>query len=102
GKVELGIVTIGAVGLSISATLLSVVGWSIEPPTADSLKQTAIRRNAELTEAREKAEKKRIEKRNSRAPKLAPHDPTIPPADHVLDPNGFPVAEAPVAVPKSH
>ena len=42
--------------MRISATLLSVVGWSIEPPTADSLKQTAIRRTEELTAARVKAE----------------------------------------------
>ena len=64
GKVELGIVTVGAVGMAISATMLSVVGWSIEPPLPEHVQQTEIRRDAERTEAREKAEQQRFEKRH--------------------------------------
>lgn len=66
GKVELGIVTIGAAGMALSATLLAVVGWTIEPPSKEHLQQTEIRLEQRKAEARET----QVEKRKLRDAKL--------------------------------
>lgn len=59
GKIELGIVTIGAIGMAVSATALSVIGWSIEPPSAGVLQQTEVRQKADRLKAKvEQAERR--------------------------------------------
>lgn len=59
GKIELGIVTIGALGMAISATSLSVIGWSIEPPTAEAISQTEARLKQDRAEAKKEQAKRR-------------------------------------------
>ncbi|HLQ43728.1 MAG TPA: MFS transporter, partial [Planctomycetaceae bacterium] len=59
GKIELGIVTIGAVGIAISATAVSVVGWTIEPPSAEALQKTEIQQKTDrLKEKAEQAQRR--------------------------------------------
>ncbi len=61
GKVELGIVTIGAGGMALSALLMFAVGWPIEPPQADAIEQTATRLlNERLAKASDEAGKTKI------------------------------------------
>ena len=70
GKVELGIVTIGATGMALSETLLAAVGWTTEPPSKEHLQQTEIRLEQKKAEAREA----QSEKRKNRDAAVRPND----------------------------
>jgi acyl-[acyl-carrier-protein]-phospholipid O-acyltransferase/long-chain-fatty-acid--[acyl-carrier-protein] ligase len=68
GKVELGIVTVGGAGISLSAILMFAVGAPIEPPKPEDIQQTAIRRLDErLAKARDDAERESILKKDREA-----------------------------------
>lgn len=62
GKIELGIVTVGAVGIAVSATALSLVAWTIEPPSADALQKTEIRQKAERLNEKKLQAQRRAER----------------------------------------
>ena len=67
GKVELGIVTIGAAGMALSALLMFAVGFPIEPPKPEAIEQTATRRlNERLDKADDEAEKTHIRKEHEK------------------------------------
>lgn len=59
GKIELGIVTIGAIGMAVSATALAVVGWSVEPPSAEVMVQTELRLKADRAKAKQEQAERR-------------------------------------------
>lgn len=66
GKIELGIVTVGASGMASSALLMFVVGFPIESPTPEAIEQTAIRRlDQRLTKADGEAAKETVRKKHA-------------------------------------
>ena len=68
GKVELGIVTVGATGMALSALMLFAVGFPIESPSLAAIEQTSVRRLDErLAKARNDSEKETIRKKHEQA-----------------------------------